>query len=178
MCHLQGSLCRNQVLIIQRATCAWVLWLEILRRLAVKLVAWLITIKYPIRHKCPASVQFTHRQASEIVKFGRRAVFARAADVSIKLAFSHSSGKFGSERKKQKNNRNKQTKAQAQTCSLAKLETGRKSCRAAKLRVQVFRLAGATPALSSSEEKQQQLWTALCGARQAAAASKPLSWTR
>lgn len=114
------------------------------------MVAWLITIKYPIRHKCPASVQFTHRQASEIVKFGRRAVFARAANVSIKLAFSHSSGKFGSERKKQ-------TKAQAQTCSLAKLETGRKSCRAAKLRVQVFRLAGATPALSSSEEKQQQL---------------------
>lgn len=43
MCHLQGSLCRNQVLMIQRATCAWVLWLEILRRLAVKLVAWLIT---------------------------------------------------------------------------------------------------------------------------------------
>lgn len=43
MWHLQGSLCRNQVLMIQRATCAWVLWLEILRRLAVKLVAWLIT---------------------------------------------------------------------------------------------------------------------------------------
>lgn len=54
---------------------------------------------------------------------------------------------------------NKQTRAQVQTCNLAKLERVRKSSKVAKLQVQVFRLSGETHI--SSEEKQKQLEAAL-----------------
>lgn len=99
-------------------------------------------IKYPISYKCPASLAAERFLQEQPTLPSSSSFPTAAANLAVK-------------EKKQENNRNKQTKAQAQTCSLAKLETGRKSCRAEKLRVQVFRLAGATPALSSSEEKQQ-----------------------
>lgn len=116
------------------------LWLKMLRRLTL-----LASIKYQTCHKCRASVDSaTNKRGSRVCP---RSSFCEREQPT------HPS----SSKKEKKNNRNKQTKVQAQMCNLTKLETGRKSCRVAKLRDQVLRLAGATLALSSSVEEQKQL---------------------